>query len=153
LAELKRVIAEELDTLARAQRATEEGATHEESKPENDKDTRALESSYLARGQAQRVVELSAAKAKLDSLQPRTLDAEAPVALGTVCVVELDDETQYLLLAPAGAGLVLTQGDLEVRVITSASPIGRALIGKRPGDDAEVKTPQGLREYVIIEVI
>jgi len=41
-----------------AQRTVVEGATHEENKPENDKDTRALEQSYLARGQAQRVVEL-----------------------------------------------------------------------------------------------
>jgi len=49
-AELLALLAADLDTLERAHRATTEGATHEEAKPENDKDTRALEQSYLARG-------------------------------------------------------------------------------------------------------
>ena len=47
----------ELDQLEAAHRSALEGATHEESKPENSKDTRALEQSYLARGQALRVTD------------------------------------------------------------------------------------------------
>ena len=47
-----RAVAADLASLQRAHRATVEGATHEEAKPENDKDTRALEQSYLARGQS-----------------------------------------------------------------------------------------------------
>lgn len=43
-----------LELLERAHADAAEGATHEEAKPEDDKDTRALEQSYLARGQAQR---------------------------------------------------------------------------------------------------
>ena len=47
-----RLTAADLATLEKAQHATQAAATHEEAKPENDKDTRALEQSYLARGQA-----------------------------------------------------------------------------------------------------
>jgi hypothetical protein len=56
--ELVALLAADLETAERAQQAAREGATHEEAKPENDKDTRALEQSYVARGQAKRVEEL-----------------------------------------------------------------------------------------------
>ena len=55
---LRESVSADLTTMSAAQRAVVDGATHEENRPENDKDTRALEQSYLARGQAQRVVEL-----------------------------------------------------------------------------------------------
>jgi len=40
--ELASLLSADLDVLERAQKATREAATHEEAKPENDKDTRAL---------------------------------------------------------------------------------------------------------------
>ncbi|MCE9575491.1 MAG: transcription elongation factor GreAB, partial [Deltaproteobacteria bacterium] len=54
-AELVRVVEAALATAVAAHQAATEGATHAEAKPENDKDTRALEASYMARGQAVRV--------------------------------------------------------------------------------------------------
>src|SRR3954468_24380675 len=48
----------ELANMRRAAKDAREAATHEEAKPENDKDTRALEASYLAGAQAARVREL-----------------------------------------------------------------------------------------------
>ena len=48
--ELLAVLAAQLAVADRAHQASLEGATHEEAKPENNKDTRALEQSYLARG-------------------------------------------------------------------------------------------------------
>ena len=54
-AELLGKLEETLRTLEAAHADTREAATHAEAKPENDKDTRALEQSYLARGQAMRI--------------------------------------------------------------------------------------------------
>src|SRR5687767_406927 len=51
----------ELANMTKAANTAREAATHEEAKPENDKDTRALEASYLAAGQAERVRDLEAA--------------------------------------------------------------------------------------------
>jgi hypothetical protein len=51
-AELVTILEGTLAGLERAHADARAGATHEEAKPENDKDTRALEQSYLARGQA-----------------------------------------------------------------------------------------------------
>jgi transcription elongation GreA/GreB family factor len=32
------------------------------------------------------------------------------------------------------------------------SPVGRALLGRGLGDDVNVQTPQGLREYSVLDV-
>ena len=48
-----------LATARAAHKAAVEGATHAEARPENDKDTRGLEQSYLARGVAQRATRRS----------------------------------------------------------------------------------------------
>src|SRR3954451_22195157 len=53
-------LAEELATLMQAAKAAHEAATHEESKAEDQHDTRGLEASYLAGAQAQRAAELHA---------------------------------------------------------------------------------------------
>ena len=51
-------LSEQLAHALHAAEGTRKDATHEEAKPENDKDTRALEQSYLARGQAMRAEEV-----------------------------------------------------------------------------------------------
>src|SRR5580704_9858943 len=121
--ELLELASRDLDTLVRAHRATTEGATHEEAKPENDKDTRALEQSYLARGQATRIEELRASIAGVTALPLRDFDGR-PAALGALVTVDEDGAESTLLLAPGGGGARLAGG--TVQVVTPASPLGRA---------------------------
>lgn len=153
LAALCAVVEADLRAATASQRATHEGATHEESRPENDKDTRALEASYLARGLATRVADLTATLQALKSLSARALDGGAPVSSGALVVLEDDDgRRQTYLVAPLGGGVKARVGGVEVRVVTPQAPLGEALLGKRAGDDVELKTPQGLREMVIVDV-
>jgi transcription elongation factor GreA len=44
------------------------------------------------------------------------------------------------------------EADISQGIISVDSPLGRALIGKEADDVVEVKTPNGIREYEIIEV-
>jgi transcription elongation GreA/GreB family factor len=148
-AELLALLAADLDTLERAHRATTEGATHEEAKPENDKDTRALEQSYLARGQATRIEELRASIAGVTAMQVRDFEAR-PVALGAVVTVEEEGEESTLLLAPGGGGARLAGG--TVQVVTPPSPLGRALLGKQAGDEAEVVVAGKTRTMQVVRV-
>ncbi len=148
---LERVGAD-LQTMSAAQRAVVDGATHEENKPENDKDTRALEQSYLARGQAQRVVELQSAVNQLKAMELRDFSSGVPIGLGALVAVEDERETVQYFLAPAGGGLRLPLAGRELRVVTPQSPIGQALIGKRQGDDLDLRTPQGVSECSIVTV-
>lgn len=148
--ELCQLIKAELETLEHAHRETNAGATHEEAKPENDKDTRALEQTYLARGQAQRVVDLRGALVAVNVMPVRDFREDEPVTLGALVTVEEDDDTQLLFLAPHGGGSLLAQG--KVRVITPQSPLGRALLGKRVGDDCELRAPERTRELSIVAI-
>jgi transcription elongation GreA/GreB family factor len=146
--ELIRLLGAELETLERAQQAAREGATHEEAKPENDKDTRALEQSYLARGQALRVDELRAGLAEVQQMPLRAFGEGQPAALGALITAEERDETLVLLLAPHGGGTRIGGG--TVQVVTPKSPLGRALLGKRAGDDCEVLLAGKTRELTIV---
>ena len=58
LVALRAQVSADLEAVTESQQKTQAGATHAESKSESDKDTRATESSYLARGLAKRVGEL-----------------------------------------------------------------------------------------------
>ena len=136
-AELLALLHADLHTLERAHRATTEGATHEEAKPENDKDTRALEQSYLARGEALRVEELKVGLAAVQAMPLRALRDGEPAALGAIVRADESGEAIVLWLAPHGGGNRLAEG--TVQIVTPKSPLGRALIGKRAGDECEVR--------------
>lgn len=147
--ELLRMLDGELSVMERAQKASQEGATHEEAKPEDDKDMRAVEQSYLARGQARRVEELRAAVNGVRGMPVRAFSEEAPCAVGALITVDEDGKTMKLFMAPYGGGAVLSG---NVQVVTPVSPLGRALLGKCVGDVCEVALASRRRELEICEI-
>jgi transcription elongation GreA/GreB family factor len=152
LSELRARVAHDLETMITAQRLAAEGATHEESRPENDKDTRALEASYLARGQAQRAAELGRSLQLLNALELRAFPRGSLIGLGALVTLDDGNTHTHYFLAPAGGGLRLSLGSVEVRVVSPESPIGRALLGKCEDDDCDIRTPQGVAQYSICAV-
>ena len=145
---LRARVAEDLAAASATQREAVAGATHEESRAENDKDTRGLEASYLARGLAARVAELEEAARRLAALELRPFGEDDPVALGALVTVEEDEDEepeQRYFMAPAGGGIKLAIAGTQVQVVTPSSPLGRTLLGKRGGDEVELRTPRGSR--------
>lgn len=65
----------------------------------------------------------------------------------SVTIEDLDTSQQkvYRLLGQ-------DEADISKGVISVDSPLGRALIGKEVDDVVEVKTPNGLREYEVLEI-
>ncbi len=149
---LEAEIARESAIIARAARDAREAATHEESKPENDKDTRGLELSYLAGAQAKRVGELEKVTNSLKFMVLRQFSKGDAVDLSALVEVEVDGARLYYFMAPFGGGMRVSACGIEVQVITPHSPVGQALVGKTAGDVAEVRVQQGLREYEIVTV-
>ncbi|MEO7732351.1 MAG: GreA/GreB family elongation factor [Kofleriaceae bacterium] len=143
-------LAAALEGAQRAHAAALEGATHSEARAENDKDTRGLEQSYLARGQAQRVVELEAGVAAVTALALRAFGPGDPIALGALVTIEDDGEAKRLFIAPHGGGSVV--GD-AVQVVTPSSPLGRALVGKRLDEEVELRLPGGVRTLVVARLV
>jgi transcription elongation GreA/GreB family factor len=131
-----------------AHKKTREGATHEEAKPENDKDTRALEQSYVERGQAKRVLDLETSLADTEKMALRAFGEEDPIALGALVVVMEEDAEKAFFLAPAGGGHKV--GD--VLIVTPEAPIGRALLGKLTGDEPDVVVAGKKRTLEIVRV-
>jgi transcription elongation factor GreA len=75
-------------------------------------------------------------------------DSAERVTFGST--VELEDldtgkEMRYRLVGPYEADLA--QGTISV-----TSPIGRALIGKEPGDEVKVQTPGGVKNLEILDI-
>jgi hypothetical protein len=144
------------DEIARATDAanrTREGATHEEARPENDKDTRALEASYLARGQAQRVVDLESDRKRLAFMQLRKFDAQTPIDLSALIQLhDEDDTTRWYFLAIAGGGKRIEHEGQHIDVLTPEAPLGRALAGRVRGEDVQLRIGAKLRELSIAEV-
>ena len=142
-AELLAALEATLHSLERAHADTREGATHAEAKPENDKDTRALEASYLARGQAMRIEEL---KLGLLAVKQLKLEALEQVSLGALVEAEEDGEARTYFIAPEGGGTRLSKG---VQVVTPKSPLGQALVGKRADDELELTLAGKTRQLTI----
>jgi transcription elongation GreA/GreB family factor len=149
-AELLRALNGALETARAAHAAAVAGATHDEARPENDKDTRGLEQSYLARGQAQRVAELEAAVNEVGALALRSFGERDRVALGALVTVEEEGEEHRFFVAPHGGGTVLAGG---AQVVTPVSPLGRALLGRHLDDEVEVQLPGKRRSFVIIGLV
>lgn len=107
---------------------------------------------YHAAKERQRLVE-----SRLSQLQTRlrefsmvdfTRIPRDRVGLGSRVVVydeSKDDEITYKLVTSEEA-------DVSKGLISTNSPIGRALIGKKIGDSAKVRSPAGLRELEVVEL-
>jgi transcription elongation GreA/GreB family factor len=148
--ELAQKLAADLATREKSHRAAREGATHEEAKPENDKDTRALEQSYLARGEAARVDELRQALVDVQAMRLRDFGEEDLAGIGALVETENEGEVALAWLAPHGGGVRLAGG--TVQVVTPKSPLGRALVGKRAGDECEVVLAGRTKSLTIVRV-
>src|SRR5579883_566072 len=105
VAALRGQIADEIAQMTRAARDAAQAATHEEARPENDKDTRGLEASYLARGQAERVRELERGDNALQFLPLRDAQEGDAIGLGALAVVECGGARAVYFVAPAGGGM------------------------------------------------
>ena len=129
----------ELESITVAAKASFATATSDEHRAENKYDTFKLESSFLARGQAKRVEELTAALDSLRMLPMQKLPDMSPIQLGALIRLKADDGTTRVLLFgyAAGGETLLADGE-EVVMVTSRSPLGQAVLGKKVGDSVEL---------------
>lgn len=144
---------EEANKARAAADTTRSGAIHEENRAEHDKDTRATEASYLARGQAMRVEDLEESIVRIRTLSLGDYGDGRPIGLGALVEVLIDESTRrHFFIAPVGGGETLQIAGQEIRVITPASPVGRALVDRQADDELELKLGGRQRLYEILSV-
>lgn len=141
---------EELIQLRLSAKAAQSAATDEENKPENEYDTRALEASYLADAQKQRVLMLERAIKALR--EGPELGKVSTVTSGALVEAECDGQSRWFFLLHAAAGVVVEVAGKKVSVLGHESPAGQALLGKSAGDTVEIGGPGGKKEYEIVSV-
>jgi transcription elongation GreA/GreB family factor len=76
-----------------------------------------------------------------------SVDADGAITLGSRVIVcdSVGREHQFILVSPLEAGT--TRG-----FISTASPVGVALLGRRTGDEIQVETPAGRRVFTVMSV-
>ncbi|WP_418643960.1 GreA/GreB family elongation factor [Stutzerimonas kunmingensis] len=131
--------------------ATHEAATHTESKAENKYDTRGLEAAYLADGQRRRLHEIETALAAYRNLQP-TIGSHEYVRVGALLCLEHDGVERWFFLGPDAAGLKLQHEGREILVISPRSPLGHGLLGRRIGDEVELRVNGQPQCYEVLEI-
>lgn len=133
------LLSREAETLQRQQEIAREAATHEESRPENEHDTRSVEASYLAAGQAQRFETLCRHLALLKQFRLRGFSADEAISVGALVRLEsAGKESSYFLLPVAGGYTVEWRGQ-TIHVVTPESLMGQALLDKSVGDEVELR--------------
>jgi len=126
-----------LERLSKAAMDAHAAATDPDSKAEGKYDTRSLEASYLAAGQARQVDELAAAVRIFETFALPDFVREDAIDAGALVEVEMRGETSLLLLVPAAGGMVITEEGQEITLLTPASALYRKLLGMRAGDFLE----------------
>lgn len=142
------------DVILRSANFAKDAATNTESKAENKYDTRGLEASYLAGAQSHRADELKNQIELLKTSVVKKYDSDS--AIGFYSLVKLlknEDEELYFFVLPLQGGLVIDFQNLEIKTVTTESPIGKHLFGKKMGDVFEMDLRGGIVEFEIIDLI
>ena len=95
-----------------------------------------------------RISELESKLGNVQIINPALLDADGRCVFGAT--VDLEDMKSGEVVTYQIVGD--DEGDIKQGKVLIGSPLARALIGKYPGDVAEVQAPGGVREYEILDV-
>jgi len=152
---LKQIVAalgESLEVLERAARASHAEATHESSRAESKYDTRGLEASYLAGGQARQAMEIMDSIKMYQSLATRDFAPGDLIDLTAVVKLETDGVPALYFIGPKSGGVEVDYEGDEITVITPQSPLGQNLVGKKAGQGWTSKAGGSTVKYRIVKV-
>jgi len=163
LVQLIQHLQQEIDVTMNAVNEAHALASHEQSKPENQYDTLALEAAYLAHGQSERIAELQRQVMLLNHFDFLEYNDDSRIAVGAlVCVEEFDIEVnnpdlQWFWLLPVAGGVLLNVGGIEIRTITAKAPLADKLLGSYVGDevvlDLSLNSGHKKKQFEVIELL
>lgn len=134
LAHIRNELRTRLERLSKAACEAHAAATDPGSKAEGKYDTRSLEASYLAAGQARQVDDLAESVRIFETLSLPDFEGDVEIDAGALVEVTLNGETAYFLLVPASGGMVISHEDREITLLTPESALYRKLSGMRVGE-------------------
>lgn len=95
-----------------------------------------------------RLLEIGHMLATADIIDPDTLPKDRAVFASTVILENIDtgETSKYQLVGPFEA-------DIEKGRISISSPVGKAIIGKKPGEEITLIAPAGRRCYELVDIL
>lgn len=95
-----------------------------------------------------RVSELSFKLNSADVIDPDKLPKDRAVFASRVLLENVDtgEGVEYQLVGPE-------ESDINQGRISIASPLGKAIVGRRPGDEIVLQAPGGKRVYELVEIL
>ena len=95
-----------------------------------------------------RIQELESKMGRAEIIDPEKITNKERVVFGLKVKLEnmeTGETFSYQLVGP-------DESDVDMGKISITSPIGRALIGKHLDEEVQVRTPGGVREFVILDI-
>lgn len=137
-AELKRLMLEERPSVIRAiEEARSHGDISENAEYEAAKDRQGhIEG---------RIAELQAKIAMAEVIIPSQIKSDRVVFGATVTLVNLDDDSEHTYQIVG-----LDEADVKLGKVSVLSPMARAMIGKKVGDQVVVQSPKGDHEFEVV---
>jgi transcription elongation factor GreA len=95
-----------------------------------------------------RINDLQFKLASADIILPDKLSKDKAVFGCKVLLENIDtgQDVEYQLVGP-------DESDIEKGRISVSSPLGKAILGKRPGDELTLQVPAGKRVYELVEIL
>lgn len=94
-----------------------------------------------------RIEELSYKLTNSDIIDPDNLPTDRVVFASRVVLENIDtgEEVTYQLVGP-------DESDIQNGRISISSPLGKAILGRKPGDEVQLNAPGGKRVYELVEI-
>ena len=95
-----------------------------------------------------RIGELGYKLSSADIIDPDTIPRDRAVFASRVVLANADtgENVEYQLIKPE-------ESDIEKGRISVSSPLGKAIIGKKEGDEVTIQAPGGGRYYELVEIL
>ena len=95
-----------------------------------------------------RIGELEYKLGNCDIIETGDLPKDRVVFASKVLLENIDtgEDVKYQLVGP-------DESDIQKGRISISSPLGRAMLGKKPGDELTIEVPGGKRNYELVEIL
>jgi transcription elongation factor GreA len=95
-----------------------------------------------------RLMEIGYRLASADIIDPDTLPKDRALFASKVVLENVDtgETFEYQLVGP-------TESDIEKGRISISSPLGKAIVGKKPGEEIMLMAPGGKRYYELVDIL
>lgn len=138
--------------LSQAVQIAAEATTHSEAKQEGKYDTRAIEASYLAGAQAERLADLDQKIAKLERLPVVGNESERVKMTSLVCIVDEENGKRWYMILPGAAGINIALESIDITILSPESKLGMELLGKTLGEEIELAVGRHSK-YITIDAV